>query len=366
MTQVDGLAHSQQELDPTGVSVGLSNPYDQPGPEIDVGGYTYPFFGSSPYGAGCRIDGIEGNCSLALRFLSSRIGVSWHEDPMRRVTYNGSDVWATFRAYGDGYAGYVPQNARYTGNGGIAPSGSGRKPRLKSKAKGDADRRRQANDTDIGALNGATNEEEELRYVGDYAMFGGGFQWGLYTDSDPHCYIQVKFGGNQSSGIPDFKDGPDKRKLGPYVGNETYTFRFEVSGFVNSNVIGQVGDPLTRRERVKGDLKNGGLWTIGQRVLRDTYVLKYEGIDRIRSIRTVPDDSPAPDIRNVDGQQFAYHDAPGVAKYGGKENTNPLSEFRRTTVFEVYVTSGADTCSIRFEISQSFNNGIWRASITRR
>jgi hypothetical protein len=42
---------------------------------------------------------------------------------MRRVTYNGSDVWATFRVYGDGYAGYVPSNANYMGNGVIMPIG---------------------------------------------------------------------------------------------------------------------------------------------------------------------------------------------------------------------------------------------------
>jgi hypothetical protein len=44
---------------------------------------------------------------------------------------------------------------------------------LKSKAEADADERRRANDTDIGAVNGATEPETELRYVGDDWYLGG-------------------------------------------------------------------------------------------------------------------------------------------------------------------------------------------------
>jgi hypothetical protein len=202
MTQVDGLAHSQQELDPTGVSVGLSNPYNQPGPEIDVNGYTYPFFGSSPYGAGCRIDGLEGNCSLALRFLSSGIGAIAPWESSGRVRYDGKIVWAFFKVYGDGYAGYVPQNARYTGNGGLAPSGSRGRPPLKRKAEGDADRRRRANDTDIGAINGATEPETELRYVGNFFNFLSPDLWGdIYLNCTPKLGKVPSPGMSQSATI---------------------------------------------------------------------------------------------------------------------------------------------------------------------
>lgn len=70
------------------------------------------------------------------------------------VSYNGQNVWAHFRAYGDGYAGYVPNNAAYAGKGLITPIGKSARGGL----------RRQ--DTNLSARNQADNESD-LRFVGE-------------------------------------------------------------------------------------------------------------------------------------------------------------------------------------------------------
>lgn len=102
------------------------------------------------------LDGLELDCT----FIPGEISVQC-QDPNcgpRRVMYQGRLDWAFFRAYGDGYSGYVPSTARYIGNGGIAPAGSGGPPRFGKRDP------RTKSDTDLGRLNSASGPEEDLRY----------------------------------------------------------------------------------------------------------------------------------------------------------------------------------------------------------
>lgn len=118
---------------------------------LDGGDYTWNYPGLGSGGAfGCRIDGAQSSCGMALRFLASEMGMSAPLQAAERVNYNGQTVWAYFRVYADGYAGYVPNNARYIGSGVISPIIQG-KPRL--HRRGD-----KIPDTDLPKLNNATGE----------------------------------------------------------------------------------------------------------------------------------------------------------------------------------------------------------------
>ncbi|MEP6849477.1 MAG: FG-GAP-like repeat-containing protein [Acidobacteriota bacterium] len=111
----------------------------------------------NPYGSfECSIDGGTVPCGFALRFLASGASGGIYNGPAGLpVRYNGQNVLAVFRAYGDGYAGYVPNNAKYIGNGLIQPIGvtSG----LPTIGVGG---RRVIKDTNLSALNGVTGKSE--------------------------------------------------------------------------------------------------------------------------------------------------------------------------------------------------------------
>lgn len=81
-----------------------------------------------PFGSyTCMVDWFTVPCSTALQVLVSGGGSFGPVSPSPiPVRYNGKNTFAFFRNFGDGYAGYMPMNARYIGGGNIRPYGSGR------------------------------------------------------------------------------------------------------------------------------------------------------------------------------------------------------------------------------------------------
>ena len=84
------------------------------------------------------------------------------------VVYRGQRVWAFFQAYGDGYSGFVPSTARYSGNGQFSPIHSSNTPTLF-----------RVPNTDFSKLNGATGEAQLGRQTETHSVnitsgeFGG-------------------------------------------------------------------------------------------------------------------------------------------------------------------------------------------------
>jgi hypothetical protein len=146
---------SRVEKDPVGANMGLEDPYIG-GAGInnnDESGDLTSRYSSAKYWGRCYLDGIRVRCGLFV----AEIGVRAPNETAKRVIWDGKKTRAFFRAYGDGYAGYVPVNGRYLGRGDVGyttfPDPRHRKHRL--------------NDTDLSELNQTGNNEQFLRYVGD-------------------------------------------------------------------------------------------------------------------------------------------------------------------------------------------------------
>lgn len=107
-----------------------------------------------PWGR-CKLDGMRIDCLWAMELRASTSAVQCPNNncgPIP-VVYQGRREWASFRAFGDGYHGYVPHHAKYMGNGYFAPFGAFARnspPRLEDRS--------QEFDTNFAELNGATGE----------------------------------------------------------------------------------------------------------------------------------------------------------------------------------------------------------------
>lgn len=104
-------------------------------------------------GPTCKVDGITTGCRLAFGAVSS--GAASLVNPgatttPRIVVYHGQSVLAVYRAFSDGYQGYIPVTANYTGNGNFVPINSG-PPRLQTNP---------IRDTNFSLLNGVTGNSE--------------------------------------------------------------------------------------------------------------------------------------------------------------------------------------------------------------
>jgi hypothetical protein len=120
---------SRRELDPAGANVPLNNHTSlghggNPGDIPDGGGGAsdYRFSALENPGAGCTLDGVWVPCSMAYRSLEQGSGVLGPENTTR---YNYTKQrFEFFRAFADGYSGWVLSGAAYMGNGYfIAPGG---------------------------------------------------------------------------------------------------------------------------------------------------------------------------------------------------------------------------------------------------
>jgi hypothetical protein len=283
-------------------------------------------------GAGCTLDGVWVPCDMAYRALGSGAAVI---APPETTRYNYTKkTFEYFRAFADGYAGFLPADARYSGNG-----------RAFS----------------LSAMAGSTDELQGLLSLDHERQ-------NPFRDSNSNCSIEVRFRDRLSKGTPRFFTGPDHSKLGQYNGVAKqlglhHGFRIEVIGSVSSGGIGQIGDSSENPIRIPG----GGEWRIGQ--------WKYPFPSSHRNGVPVPEagkttgDSPryldpkSNDLNfasvAVRGQQFAWHDEPGLSE----DEKHPLQSGVYETNFVAYVTNGQAWCGVRFYISGSYVNGTWQASI---
>jgi hypothetical protein len=119
------------------------------------------------------VDWVAQPCSFAMQVLYQGGGSIGPLDQFQRVRYNGQDTWATYRAYADGYAGYVPNNARYMGSGIVTPIGASVPGR----------ERRQ--DTNLSSFNKANNESDLRRLsFADYQRLQDWSLTAISIDSD--------------------------------------------------------------------------------------------------------------------------------------------------------------------------------------
>lgn len=160
-TDSQGLALDRTTVDPMGVNTGDTDPFVSEGGGSSGGegmsqsaidamvAALIPGFG----GPKCKVDGMITGCRLAFGALSSGAAVLLNpgaNTTPRIVIYQGKSVLATYRATYDGYQGYIPVNANYTGNGNFTPVSSG-PPTLRTDT---------LHDTNFALLNGATGEAQ--------------------------------------------------------------------------------------------------------------------------------------------------------------------------------------------------------------
>lgn len=153
----NGHFSREMEADPTGVDVGLYDPFImwndggnlEPERPMLLGGMNEPT-------GRCTLDGMAIECDQAMRMLDHGSAAQCPNNDCgpRSVVYQGQRTWAFFNAYADGYQGYVPSTARYIGGGNISPVNG-----LRPIFGGHGFRH---TDTNLGRLNGARNNEEVL------------------------------------------------------------------------------------------------------------------------------------------------------------------------------------------------------------
>jgi len=102
--------------DPEGVDVGFSNPYNDPPaePQLDLA----ELMGGSVGSGACRLDGVEIDCALAGKLMRMESAVQCPNNDCGPRRRSDGTLSQPFQAFGDGWAGFLPQGAIYDGNGG--------------------------------------------------------------------------------------------------------------------------------------------------------------------------------------------------------------------------------------------------------
>jgi hypothetical protein len=157
----EGYEGGPAELDPFGGNGGKTSPYIAitvpPEPCVGCGliNTEMPFYISGQQ-LKTELDGMEVPVSMAIAALQNGTAYQCPNNQCSvAVRYNGVLAIAYYTVYEDGYAGYVPNNARYKGNGLIEPSNITKgKPKLITKP------RTSPRDTNISKLNGVSGSAE--------------------------------------------------------------------------------------------------------------------------------------------------------------------------------------------------------------
>ncbi|MDQ3804374.1 MAG: hypothetical protein M3416_11150, partial [Acidobacteriota bacterium] len=159
-TDASGRAVAETRLDPGRVDVGDSDPFAGAGEAEDPAGGSesptqaaidqmvmqlIPGYG----GMTCKLDNVVTGCRFAFGLPGSGAGAHAPQETTISVVYRDQRTLAVFRAFADGYQGFVPMTAGWVGNGYFAPL-TGGPPRL--------ERREEGFDTNFALLNGATGE----------------------------------------------------------------------------------------------------------------------------------------------------------------------------------------------------------------
>ena len=103
----------------------------------------------------CYVDGFEQNCRVAEDLIQSGDGYQCPQLGCSiAVRYGGKSVLATYTVTDDGFAGYIPSNATYSGNGFLQRQASTGPPSFSKPNK--------LRDTDLGHLNNLNHEDANL------------------------------------------------------------------------------------------------------------------------------------------------------------------------------------------------------------
>jgi hypothetical protein len=141
--------------DPLGGLVPGSDPFVVPNVDYGdlLGERTSHTSDSDPFslGSGCTLDGVPIDCNLAVGLANQGAASVAPLKSVTAVIYQGQTVLAFWQSYADGYEGFVPVNAIYTGGGGFRPAGPPRYSDLRVSRKGD---------TDFRALNGVSDGDD--------------------------------------------------------------------------------------------------------------------------------------------------------------------------------------------------------------
>lgn len=149
------------------------------------------------------------------------------------------------------------------------------------------------------------------------------------SDSNAHCSITVRI------------IGPETKTFSTVAGTYTqYGFGFEVTGHVNSSRVGHVGYPQASPKvlkEVKGNLHNGGQWTVGQWIHPfeiDGHFQKGDSLvpNGFNPLKETTDDSPRRWSRHIRGRNFSWRDSPGIMS----PPFNPLVSGHTSANFLVY------------------------------
>lgn len=159
-TPVTGCSAFHQ-LDPMGEYVGFVDPYvKNPNPDYATLKEGEAFFvgDGNPFdqGSGCTWNQMPIPCGYAAMLMGGNSVAVAPLDQVISVRYKGELVLARFQAFADGYQGYVPATATYSGGGHIR---SINPPRLRMGGPAD---------TDLGKLNGAGNDAGVLARSQDF------------------------------------------------------------------------------------------------------------------------------------------------------------------------------------------------------
>jgi YD repeat-containing protein len=166
-SQADGSFETGAEFDPLGVDVGRFDPFLAAPTEPPATELPSLLRGPGVPSGRCTWDVIPILCDQAVALLGRGAAVVAPSQTTIPVIYKGQRVLATWQAYSDGYQGFVPVTARYTGSGIFAPLGGVGRPRLG---------RGRLTDTDFAGLNGVSGASEaHLGRRADVMFLGAGF-----------------------------------------------------------------------------------------------------------------------------------------------------------------------------------------------
>jgi hypothetical protein len=273
----------------------------------------------------CYFNGLETNCSLVLGMLGSGAGAIAPFQQAMSVIYHGQRTLATWHSYQDGYSGYVPVTARYIGNGELAYAG-------KDLPRGYYRTHARVADTDLSRLNNTGDRENDLARS-DF--------FGLVSPQDDHgvkskpgaCSVEVSWGSE--------------------IDDNGNRYGFPFIAFIRTpGRIGRVGD-LTDPD-VKGDLRNGGKWEVGQKIWSWTRFQFGENGEITDFETKTKDDTPYERFRKITPRSALFFDRPGLPKDNGLANLwNGEAKFNLI----VYGQRGRQYCSVSFHIWVSMVNG---------
>ena len=157
--------------DPLGGLVPGSDPFVTPNVEYGdlLEGRESHTADSDPFslGSGCSLDGVPIDCNVAISMTNNGAASIAPLKGVIAVIYQGQTALAFWQSYADGYEGFVPVTAVYTGGGGFRPAGPPKYSDLRVSKGGD---------TDFRALNRVGEDDPEALLARSVGFLSSGYQ----------------------------------------------------------------------------------------------------------------------------------------------------------------------------------------------